>query len=125
MQCEGLGDWRGHATWLVRFRQRSDRPNHMHSYGIGGQIFPVALKGVGGCARLERAAAEHGCTARANFFGDAIEHLLIFDRTRAGDGGRVFAADAKLYEHTDVSDFPIAVVAPSAEKGRVWPSFKM
>ena len=45
LQCEGLGDWRGHATWLAHFRQRSDRPNHMHSYGIGGQIFPVALKG--------------------------------------------------------------------------------
>ena len=45
LQCEGLGDWRGHATWLVHFRQRSDRPNHMHCYGIGGQIFPVALKG--------------------------------------------------------------------------------
>jgi len=45
LQCEGLGDWRGHATWLVHFRQRSDRPNHMHSYGIGGQVFPVALKG--------------------------------------------------------------------------------
>ena len=23
MTCEGLGDWRGHATWLMHFRQRS------------------------------------------------------------------------------------------------------
>jgi tetratricopeptide (TPR) repeat protein len=45
LQCEGLGDWREHATWLVHFRQRSDRPNRMHSYSIGGQTFPVALKG--------------------------------------------------------------------------------
>jgi hypothetical protein len=45
LQCEGLGEWRGHASWLVHFRQRSDRPNRMHSYRIGGQIFPVALKG--------------------------------------------------------------------------------
>ena len=45
LQCEGLGDWRGQATWLVHFRQRSDRPNRMHAYGIGEQIFPVALKG--------------------------------------------------------------------------------
>jgi tetratricopeptide (TPR) repeat protein len=45
LQCEGLGDWRGQATWLVHFHQRSNRPNRMHSYGIGEQIFPVALKG--------------------------------------------------------------------------------
>jgi tetratricopeptide (TPR) repeat protein len=45
MACEGLGDWRGHATWLVHFRQREDRPNHLHSYKIGNRNQPVALKG--------------------------------------------------------------------------------
>lgn len=45
LQCEGLGDWRGQATWLIHFRQRSDRSNRMHSYRIGEQIYPVALKG--------------------------------------------------------------------------------
>ena len=44
-ECEGLGDWRGQASWLVHFRQRKDRLNRMHSYSIGGQIFPVDLKG--------------------------------------------------------------------------------
>jgi hypothetical protein len=43
--CEGLGDWRGQATWLVHFRQRADRPNHMHTYKMGEQIYPVDLKG--------------------------------------------------------------------------------
>jgi len=43
--CEGLGDWHGEATWLVHFRQREDRPNHMQSYRIGNNIYPVALKG--------------------------------------------------------------------------------
>jgi tetratricopeptide (TPR) repeat protein len=45
MSCEGLGDWQGQATWLVRFRQRSDRPNRMHSYKVGGQVHSVDLKG--------------------------------------------------------------------------------
>lgn len=45
MTCEGLGDWRGKASWLVHFRQREDRPNRMQSYKIGGQVRPVPLKG--------------------------------------------------------------------------------
>ncbi|HEY1271393.1 MAG TPA: tetratricopeptide repeat protein [Terriglobales bacterium] len=45
MACEGLGDWRGHASWLVHFRQRDDRPNYMHSYKIGNRYHPVGLKG--------------------------------------------------------------------------------
>jgi tetratricopeptide (TPR) repeat protein len=45
MSCEGLGDWRGQASWLVHFRQRDDRPNRMHSYKVGNQLHPVRLKG--------------------------------------------------------------------------------
>lgn len=45
MTCEGLGDWRGQATWLVHFQQRNDQPNRIHSYKIGNQIYPVDLKG--------------------------------------------------------------------------------
>jgi tetratricopeptide (TPR) repeat protein len=45
MACEGLGDWHGHATWLVHFRQRDDRPNRMHSYKSGNRQLPVGLKG--------------------------------------------------------------------------------
>jgi len=45
LTCEGLGDWQGQATWLVHFRQRDDRPNSMHSYKVGEQIYPVKLKG--------------------------------------------------------------------------------
>lgn len=45
MSCEGLGDWRGHASWLVHFRQRDDRPNHMHGYQVGNQVRPIGLKG--------------------------------------------------------------------------------
>ncbi len=45
MVCEGLGDWHGQAAWLVHFRQRDDRPNHMHSYKVGNQYHSVKLKG--------------------------------------------------------------------------------
>ena len=43
--CEGQADRHGQANWLVHFRQRHDRPNRMHSYSVGGQDFPVDLKG--------------------------------------------------------------------------------
>ena len=43
--CEGLGDWHGQASWLVHFRQRDDRPNRMHHYKVGGQSYPVDIKG--------------------------------------------------------------------------------
>jgi len=45
LNCEGLAEWQGKPTWLVRFRQRGDRPNRMHSYQVGSQIVPVDLKG--------------------------------------------------------------------------------
>ncbi|MGH9496207.1 MAG: tetratricopeptide repeat protein, partial [Candidatus Sulfotelmatobacter sp.] len=45
MTCEGLGDRKGQATWLVHFRQRTDKPNNIHSYKIGNQFHAVNLKG--------------------------------------------------------------------------------
>lgn len=45
MKCEGLGDWRGQASWLVYFRQREDRPSRMHAYRVGNQFYTVDLKG--------------------------------------------------------------------------------
>ena len=45
MVCEGLGDWRGQASWLVHFAQRDDRPNHMHSYKVGAVLHPVKMNG--------------------------------------------------------------------------------
>ena len=45
MKCEGLGDWRGQASWLVYFRQREDRPSRMHAYKVGNQLHTVDLKG--------------------------------------------------------------------------------
>jgi tetratricopeptide (TPR) repeat protein len=45
MKCEGLGDWHGQASWLVRFQQRDDRPSRIHSYKVGPRVYPVKLKG--------------------------------------------------------------------------------
>lgn len=45
MACEGLGDWRGTATWLVRFEQRTDRPPRIQEYRITGHSYPISLKG--------------------------------------------------------------------------------
>lgn len=45
MTCEGLGDWQGQATWLVYFRQRSDRPSRQMSYRFPDAEYAVSLKG--------------------------------------------------------------------------------
>jgi tetratricopeptide (TPR) repeat protein len=45
MTCEGLGDWRGQATWLMHFRQRSDRPKQMQAFNIGDRSYSIGLKG--------------------------------------------------------------------------------
>ena len=45
MTCEGLGEWHGKATWLVRFQQREDKLNHMQAYLLGSVRYPVDLKG--------------------------------------------------------------------------------
>jgi hypothetical protein len=45
MNCEGLGDWNGQATWLVHFRQRNDRPKRVKGYQVGAESYLVGLKG--------------------------------------------------------------------------------
>ncbi len=45
MVCEGLGELRGRATWLVHFRQREDRPARFHDYKVGGEVYSLKLKG--------------------------------------------------------------------------------
>jgi len=43
--CEGQGNWSGQPAWLVHFRQRHDRPNHMQTYKVAGNTYRVDLKG--------------------------------------------------------------------------------
>jgi tetratricopeptide (TPR) repeat protein len=45
MTCEGLGDWRGQAAWLIYFRQRSDRAGRLQVFQFSDGIDPVSLKG--------------------------------------------------------------------------------
>ncbi len=45
MTCEGLGQWKNQATWLVYFRQRDDKPNRIHDYRVGPGTYPADLKG--------------------------------------------------------------------------------
>ena len=46
MTCEGLGKWQQHATWLVYFRQRPDRPERIRAYELlGGATYTTGLKG--------------------------------------------------------------------------------
>ena len=43
--CEGQGNWTGQPVWLMHFRQRPDRPNHIQDYTVAGKSFRVDLKG--------------------------------------------------------------------------------
>jgi tetratricopeptide (TPR) repeat protein len=45
MICEGLGDWRGQATWLVHFQQRADKPSRIADFAVGTEVYPINLKG--------------------------------------------------------------------------------
>jgi len=47
ISCEGLARSKAGPAWQIYFRQRPDKPNTIRSYqiGIGGQAYPVALKG--------------------------------------------------------------------------------
>jgi tetratricopeptide (TPR) repeat protein len=45
MTCEGLGQWKGRATWLVYFRQRADKPDRFLSYSFTDAEYWAALKG--------------------------------------------------------------------------------
>jgi len=43
--CEGLGQWRGQAAWLMRFQQREDKPNRLLNYMVGTEAYRVDQKG--------------------------------------------------------------------------------
>jgi tetratricopeptide (TPR) repeat protein len=45
VSCEGLSRWHGGLAWQVHFRQRPDKPARLREYRIGGQSFPVSLRG--------------------------------------------------------------------------------
>jgi tetratricopeptide (TPR) repeat protein len=45
MQCEGLGDWHGQASWMVHFRQLDNKPSRLRGYVVNGTTYPVRLKG--------------------------------------------------------------------------------
>jgi VWFA-related protein len=45
MKCDGAMDWNGRAAWVVRFRQRKDRPNQTASFSTRAGVFPAPLKG--------------------------------------------------------------------------------
>ncbi len=43
--CEGLGEWKGHATWLVQFEEKKNDLNPFRSYVIEGFSYPLQLTG--------------------------------------------------------------------------------
>jgi tetratricopeptide (TPR) repeat protein len=45
VSCEGLSRWHGGLAWQLHFRQRPDKPSRLRDYSVGGQTFPVSLRG--------------------------------------------------------------------------------
>jgi tetratricopeptide (TPR) repeat protein len=45
VSCEGLSRWHGGLAWQVHFRQKPEKPPRLREYRIGGQSFPISLRG--------------------------------------------------------------------------------
>jgi tetratricopeptide (TPR) repeat protein len=43
--CEGLGEWKGHPTWLVHFDEKKNDLNPFRSYVVAGFSYPLQLTG--------------------------------------------------------------------------------
>ncbi len=43
--CEGLSEWRDKTAWVVRFEQRSDRPDRMAAFQAQSARYPLPFKG--------------------------------------------------------------------------------
>ncbi|HEV2615217.1 MAG TPA: tetratricopeptide repeat protein [Candidatus Acidoferrales bacterium] len=44
--CEGLGEWKDKPAWIVRFRQRPDRPGHLANFQASSGTYGLSLKGL-------------------------------------------------------------------------------
>lgn len=44
--CEGLGQWRNGAAWIVRFEQRANRPDRLASFESPSEGYALPLKGL-------------------------------------------------------------------------------
>ncbi len=45
MSCEGAANWQHQRSWVIRFEQRKDRPNHIRTYMINGILYHIRLRG--------------------------------------------------------------------------------
>ncbi len=43
--CEGLGQWRGQPAWQIRFEERPNLPDPVHTWRVKGDRYPVRTKG--------------------------------------------------------------------------------
>jgi len=45
MKCEGVDNWRGQRSWVIRFEQRKDRPARTFQFKEEKSTYPAMLKG--------------------------------------------------------------------------------
>lgn len=45
MTCAGQGELRGHAAWIINFRQKDHRPSRLRLYRVNSMVYPVSLEG--------------------------------------------------------------------------------
>jgi hypothetical protein len=45
MSCEGALEWNHQLAWVVRFRQRKDKPSRTYSFRVDNVVYPVGIKG--------------------------------------------------------------------------------
>jgi tetratricopeptide (TPR) repeat protein len=46
-ECEGMGEWKDQPAWLIRFRQRADRPtSRLHAFETRADSYTLPVKGL-------------------------------------------------------------------------------
>jgi hypothetical protein len=89
MECEGLGQWHGQPAWLVRFEQRTDRPNLTYSFSVDRATYAVNLRGrawiLAGSyqvARLETDLVQSIPKIRLRLDHQSVEYLPVKSSTK-------------------------------------------
>lgn len=85
MKCDGATEWKGQPAWVVRFRQRTSRPNHLVSF----EGYSAMLKGRAWIARdsgelmhLELALMRDIPEIKVNEWFLSIDYAPVRFRTR-------------------------------------------
>jgi hypothetical protein len=115
MTCEGSTEWESRPVWVVRFRQRPERPSRMFSFKSGHAVYPAKLKGrawiasdSGEIVHLETGLMEEIPAVRVRRWFLSIDYAPVQFQTRpvsiwlpqSADGYCDFGGQRSIVYHT-------------------------